>query len=37
MPVGMPMIGAPPANEGPGQFPTGYFGSRRSALEWLAG
>jgi hypothetical protein len=35
MPDGMPMIGAPPAAEGPGQFPTGYFGRRQDALEWL--
>ena len=37
MPAGMPAIGAPPAVEGPGQFPTGYFGSREDALGWLAG
>jgi hypothetical protein len=36
MPSGMPMIGQPPAVEGPGRFPTGYFGRRRDALEWLA-
>ena len=35
MPAGMPMIGAPPAPEGPADFPTGYFGSRTDALEWL--
>jgi len=37
MPDGMPMIGEPPANEGPGRFPTGYFGRRQDALDWLAG
>jgi hypothetical protein len=37
MPEGMPMIGRPPANEAPGQFPTGYFGKRQDALDWLAG
>lgn len=35
MPIGMPAIGSPPANEGPAEFPTGYFGSRRDALRWL--
>jgi hypothetical protein len=37
MPEGMPMIGEPPANEAPGRFPTGYFGRRQDALDWLAG
>ena len=37
MPQGMPLIGAAPAPEGPATFPTGYFGSRRAALDWLAG
>ena len=37
MPEGMPMIGVPPAHEAPGQFPTGYFGRRQDALDWLAG
>jgi hypothetical protein len=37
MPEGMPMIGAPPAAEAPGNFPTGYFGRREDALRWLAG
>ena len=37
MPEGMPLIGAEPANEGPGTFPTGYFGSRSAAIAWLAG
>jgi hypothetical protein len=36
MPEGMPMIGVPPAAEGPGRFPTGYFGRRQEALDWLA-
>ena len=35
MPMGMPMIGQAPAKEGPGRFPTGYFSTRRGALEWL--
>ena len=36
MPSGMPAIGAPPAKEGPAEFPTGYFGTRADALAWLA-
>lgn len=35
MPAAMPMVGKPPSPEGPGQFPTGYFGSRQEALAWL--
>ncbi len=35
MPAGMPLIGAPPAPEGPARFPTAYFGTRQSALAWL--
>ena len=35
MPAGMPAIGKEPAREGPGQFLTGYFGSRADALAWL--
>ena len=35
MPAGMPAIGSDPAPEGPAQFPTGYFGTRRDALAWL--
>lgn len=35
MPAGMPAIGKPPAHEGPGQFPTAYFGTRADALAWL--
>jgi hypothetical protein len=34
---GMPAIGAPPGPEGPGTFPTGYFGTRQEALDWLLG
>jgi hypothetical protein len=37
MPEGMPMIGATPAPEPPGQFPTGYFSRRADALTWLSG
>ena len=36
MPAGMPAIGAEPSPEGPARFPTGYFGSRRDAITWLA-
>ena len=36
MPVGMPAIGAPPSKEGPGDFPTAYFGTRAEALAWLS-
>ena len=35
MPVEMPMVGKPPAREDPGQFPTGYFSSRKEAIGWL--
>jgi hypothetical protein len=35
MPEGMPLIGGPPAPEPPGRFPTGYFGRRSDAVEWL--
>jgi hypothetical protein len=35
MPAGMPFIGKEPAPEGPAHFSTGYFGTRRDALEWL--
>ncbi len=35
MPEGMPAIGAPPAPEGPADFPTGYFGRRADAVSWL--
>jgi hypothetical protein len=36
MPPDMPMIGAPPAPEGPARFPTAYFGRREEALDWLS-
>jgi hypothetical protein len=36
MPEDMPAIGAPPAREGPATFPTAYFGTRDTALAWLA-
>ena len=35
MPEGMPAIGKPPEKEGPGEFPTGYFGTRNDAISWL--
>jgi hypothetical protein len=35
MPQGMPAIGAPPAKEGPADFPTAYFGRRADALAWF--
>jgi hypothetical protein len=35
MPAQMPMVGHPPAPEGPARFPTAYFGSRQEALGWL--
>jgi hypothetical protein len=37
MPAGMPAIGSEPTPEGPAKFPTGYFGTRQDALDWLAG
>jgi len=37
MPAGVLMIGSVPALEPPGLFPTGYFGARQQALDWLAG
>lgn len=36
MPAGMPAIGAPPAVEGPADYPTAFFGAREDALAWLA-
>jgi len=33
----MPAIGAPPTTEGPAEYPTAYFGTLRSAMEWLTG
>lgn len=35
MPAGIPLIGAEPAPEGPATFPTGYFGTRQAAFDWL--
>jgi hypothetical protein len=35
-PPGMPAVGSPPAVEAPGKFATGYFDTRRAALDWLA-
>ena len=35
MPSGMPLIGRDPAPEGPGEFPTVYFGSRNDIVAWL--
>jgi len=35
MPPQMPLIGTPPAPEGPADFPTGYFGTRADAFAWL--
>ncbi len=37
VPAGMPAIGTPPAPDGPANFPTGWFASRREALAWLNG
>ena len=37
MPAGMPAIGSPPAREGPADFPTAYFGTRRETVAWLTG
>src|SRR5215472_8860737 len=34
-PEGMPLIGQPPAVEGVAKYPTGYFGRRQAALDWL--
>jgi hypothetical protein len=31
----VPMVGKPPAPEGPARFPTGYFAKRKEALDWL--
>jgi hypothetical protein len=35
VPAGMPAIGSPPAPDGPAEFPTGWFASRREAIAWL--
>jgi hypothetical protein len=34
-PDGVPLIGTPPSPMGPSTFPTGYFGRRQAALDWL--
>ncbi|MGH1347733.1 MAG: hypothetical protein ACRBN8_39630 [Nannocystales bacterium] len=36
VPAGFPPIGAPPAPEGPADFPTAYFATRAEARAWLA-
>ena len=36
VPAGFPPIGAPPAPEGPAEFPTAYFATRADARAWLA-
>lgn len=36
MPAGFPLIGAPPAPEGPADFPTAFFATRAEARAWLA-
>ncbi len=36
-PDGVPVIGLPPGPMGPSRFPTGYFGRRQAALDWLCG
>lgn len=35
VPAGMPAVGSPPAADGPADFPTGWFASRRDAMVWL--
>ncbi len=37
VPAGFPPIGAPPAPEGPADFPTAYFATRAGARAWLEG
>ena len=36
VPAGFPPIGAPPAPEGPADFPTAYFANRAEARAWLS-
>jgi hypothetical protein len=36
VPAGFPPIGAPPAPEGPANFPTAYFATRAAARAWLS-
>jgi hypothetical protein len=35
-PDGVPLIGMEPGPMGPSSFPTGYFGRRQLALDWLS-
>jgi hypothetical protein len=35
VPAGMPAVGAPPAPDGPAEFPTAWFPTRREAVAWL--
>jgi hypothetical protein len=37
VPAGFPPIDAPPAPEGPANFPTAYFATRADARSWLKG
>ncbi|MEM7094104.1 MAG: hypothetical protein AAF567_13950 [Actinomycetota bacterium] len=36
VPADFPPVGAPPAPEGPADFPTAFFATRAEALAWLA-
>ena len=36
VPAGFPPIGAPPAPEGPADYPTAYFATRAEARAWLS-
>ena len=36
VPAGFPPIGAPPAPEGPADYPTAYFATRAEAQAWLS-
>ncbi|MEM8905784.1 MAG: hypothetical protein AAGA17_11140 [Actinomycetota bacterium] len=36
VPADFPPVGAPPAPEGPADFPTAFFASRAAARGWLA-
>jgi hypothetical protein len=35
-PDSVPLIGTQPGPMGPSSFPTGYFGRRREAIDWLS-
>jgi uncharacterized protein YodC (DUF2158 family) len=37
VPPAMPAVGAPPAPDGPADFPTAWFATRREAIAWLRG